>query len=132
MNLKDIIKFIGSLAFISAILTVSVFIINYKYKDFFRKIFNGKLNHLQLHKVLGMTTIALGTIHGLSMAFFYPSVLRRDTGVSGITLLCLFWILGTLPFIVKKVPIKYKKTFLKSHKILGGIIFIFIIIHVSL
>ena len=32
MDLKDIIKFIGSLAFTSAILTVTVFILNYKYK----------------------------------------------------------------------------------------------------
>ena len=132
MNLKDIIKFIGSLAFICAILTVTVFILNYKYKDFLKKILNGKLSHLQLHKILGITTIILGTIHGFSMALAYPSVLKKYTGLSGILLLLLFWILGTLPFIVKKVPIKYKKIFLKSHKILGGIIFIFIIIHISL
>lgn len=131
MDLKDIIQFIGSLAFISAILTVTVFIINYKYKDFFKKILSGKLNHLQLHKILGITTIVLGTIHGFSMALIYPSVLKKYTGLSGVLLLSLFWILGTLPFIVKKVPIKYKKTVLKSHKILGGIIFIFILIHIS-
>lgn len=81
---------------------------------------------------MGITTIILGTIHGLGMAFAYPSVLKKYTGISGIFLLSLFWILGTLPFIVKKVPIKYKKNVLKSHKILGGIIFIFIIIHISL
>ena len=132
MDLKDIIQFIGSLAFTSAILTVTVFILNYKYKEFLNKILKGKLSHLQLHKILGITTIILGTIHGLSMAFAYPSVLKKYTGISGIFLLSLFWILGTLPFIVKKVPIKYKKNVLKSHKILGGIIFIFIIIHISL
>lgn len=132
MDLKDIIQFIGSLAFTSAILTVTVFILNYKYKEFLKKILNGKLSHLQLHKILGITTIILGTIHGLGMAFAYPSVLKKYTGISGIFLLSLFWILGTLPFIVKKVPIKYKKNVLKSHKILGGIIFIFIIIHISL
>lgn len=132
MDLKDIIQFIGSLAFTSAILTVTVFILNYKYKDFLNKILKGKLSHLQLHKILGITTIILGTIHGLGMAFSYPSVLKKYTGISGIFLLSLFWILGTLPFIVKKVPIKYKKNVLKSHKILGGIIFIFIIIHISL
>ncbi|MEG2587678.1 MAG: hypothetical protein RSA05_06135 [Cetobacterium sp.] len=132
MDLKDIIKFIGSLAFTSAILTVTVFILNYKYKEFLNKILKGKLSHLQLHKILGITTIILGTIHGLGMAFVYPSVLKKYTGISGIFLLSLFWILGTLPFIVKKVPIKYKKNVLKSHKILGGIIFIFIIIHISL
>lgn len=132
MDLKDIIKFIGSLAFTSAILTVTVFILNYKYKEFLNKILKGKLSHLQLHKILGITTIILGTIHGLGMAFTYPSVLKKYTGISGIFLLSLFWILGTLPFIVKKVPIKYKKNVLKSHKILGGIIFIFIIIHISL
>lgn len=37
MDLKDIIKLIGSLAFISAILTVVVFILNYKYKEFLKK-----------------------------------------------------------------------------------------------
>ncbi|MEG2255759.1 hypothetical protein [Cetobacterium somerae] len=132
MDLKDIIQFIGSLAFTSAILTVTVFILNYKYKEFLNKILKGKLSHLQLHKILGITTIILGTIHGLGMAFVYPSVLKKYTGISGIFLLSLFWILGTLPFIVKKVPIKYKKNVLKSHKILGGIIFIFIIIHISL
>lgn len=132
MDLKDIIKFIGSLAFTSAILTITVFILNYKYKEFLNKILKGKLSHLQLHKILGITTIILGTIHGLGMAFTYPSVLKKYTGISGIFLLSLFWILGTLPFIVKKVPIKYKKNVLKSHKILGGIIFIFIIIHISL
>ena len=103
-----------------------------KYKEFLNKILKGKLSHLQLHKILGITTIILGTIHGLGMAFAYPSVLKKYTGISGIFLLSLFWILGTLPFIVKKVPIKYKKNVLKSHKILGGIIFIFIIIHISL
>lgn len=132
MDLKDIIQFIGSLAFTSAILTVTVFILNYKYKEFLNKILKGKLSHLQLHKILGITTIILGTIHGLGMAFVYPSVLKKYTGISGIFLLSLFWILGTLPFIVKKIPIKYKKNVLKSHKILGGIIFIFIIIHISL
>lgn len=132
MDLKDIIQFIGSLAFTSAILTVTVFILNYKYKEFLNKILKGKLSHLQLHKILGITTIILGTIHGLGMAFVYPSVLKKYTGISGIFLLSLFWILGTLPFIVKKVPIKHKKNVLKSHKILGGIIFIFIIIHISL
>ncbi|MHA4988245.1 hypothetical protein [Cetobacterium somerae] len=132
MDLKDIIQFIGSLAFTSAILTVTVFILNYKYKEFLNKILKGKLSHLQLHKILGITTIILGTIHGLGMAFAYPSVLKKYTGLSGILLLSLFWILGTLPFIVKKVPIKYKKNVLKTHKILGGIIFIFIIIHISL
>ena len=132
MDLKDIIQFIGSLAFTSAILTVTVFILNYKYKEFLNKILKGKLSHLQLHKILGITTIILGTIHGLGMAFAYPSVLKKYTGLSGILLLSLFWILGTLPFIVKKVPVKYKKNVLKSHKILGGIIFIFIIIHISL
>ena len=132
MDLKDIIQFIGSLAFTTAILTVTVFILNYKYKEFLNKILKGKLSHLQLHKILGITTIILGTIHGLGMAFTYPSVLKKYTGISGIFLLSLFWILGTLPFIVKKVPIKYKKNVLKSHKILGGIIFIFIIIHISL
>ncbi|WP_297434809.1 hypothetical protein [uncultured Cetobacterium sp.] len=132
MDLKDIIKFIGSLAFTSAILTVTVFILNYKYKEFLNKILNGKLSHIQLHKILGITTIILGTIHGLSMAFAYPLVLKKYTGISGILLLSLFWILGTLPFIMKKVPIKYKKITLKSHKILGGIIFIFILIHISL
>ena len=132
MDLKDIIKFIGSLAFTSAILTVTVFILNYKYKEFLNKILKGKLSHLQLHKILGIITIILGSIHGLGMAFTYPSVLKKYTGISGIFLLSLFWILGTLPFIVKKVPVKYKKNVLKSHKILGGIIFIFIIIHISL
>lgn len=132
MDLKDIIKFIGSLAFTSAILTVTIFILNYKYKEFLNKILKGKLSHLQLHKILGITTITLGTIHGLGMAFTYPSVLKKYTGLSGILLLSLFWILGTIPFIVKKVPVKYKKNVLKSHKILGGIIFIFIIIHISL
>ena len=132
MTLKDVIEFIGSLAFISAILTVSVFILNYKYKDFLNKILNGKLSHLQLHKILGLTTIALGTLHGISMSIAYPSVLKKYTGLSGILLLSLFWILGTLPFIVKKVPVKYKKRVLKGHKILGGLIFLFIIIHVSL
>lgn len=132
MDLKDIIQFIGSLAFTSAILTVTVFILNYKYKKFLNKLLKGKLSHLQLHKILGITTIILGTIHGLGMAFTYPSVLKKYTGISGIFLLTLFWILGTLPFIIKKVPIKYKKNVLKSHKILGGIIFIFIIIHISL
>lgn len=132
MDLKDIIQFIGSLAFTSAILTVTVFILNYKYKKFLNKLLKGKLSHLQLHKILGITTIILGTIHGLGMAFTYPSVLKKYTGISGIFLLTLFWILGTLPFIIKKVPIKYKKNILKSHKILGGIIFIFIIIHISL
>lgn len=132
MNLKDIIKFIGSLAFTSAILTVTVFILNYKFKDFLNKVLNGKLSHLQLHKILGITTIALGTLHGLGMALLYPTVLKKYTGMSGILLLTLFWILGTLPFVVKKVPVKYKKRVLKSHKILGGIIFIFIIIHISL
>ena len=132
MDLKDIIQFIGSLAFTSAILTVTVFILNYKYKEFLNKILKGKLSHLQLHKILGITTIILGTIHGLGMAFAYPSVLKKYTGLSGILLLSLFWILGTIPFIVKKVPVKYKKNVLKSHKILGGIIFIFIIIHISL
>ena len=132
MDLKDIIQFIGSLAFTSAILTVTVFILNYKYKEFLNKILKGKLSHLQLHKILGIITIILGSIHGLGMAFTYPSVLKKYTGISGIFLLSLFWILGTLPFIVKKVPIKYKKNVLKSHKILGGIIFIFIIIHISL
>lgn len=132
MDLKDIIQFIGSLAFTSAILTVTVFILNYKYKEFLNKILKGKLSHLQLHKILGITTIILGTIHALGMAFAYPSVLKKYTGISGIFLLSLFWILGTLPFIVKKVPIKYKKNVLKSHKILGAIIFIFIIIHISL
>lgn len=132
MDLKDIIKFIGSLAFTSAILTVTVFILNYKYKEFLNKILNGKLSHIQLHKILGITTIILGTIHGLGMTFAYPLVLKKYTGISGILLLSLFWILGTLPFIMKKVPVKYKKLTLKSHKILGGIIFIFILIHISL
>lgn len=131
MDLKDIIKLIGSLAFISAILTVVVFILNYKYKEFLKKILNGKLSHLQLHKILGGTTIILGTIHGLAMALAFPTVLKKYSGISGIVLLSLFYILGALPFVVKKVPVKYKKNVLKSHKILGGIIFGFIIIHIS-
>ncbi len=131
MNLKGIITFIGSLAFISALLTVSVFIINYKYKDFFKHFLKGKFSHLQLHKILGITTIFLGTLHGISMLLAYPSVLQKYTGLSGLLLLILFWILGSLPFLVKKVPLKYKKIFFKSHKILGGIIFIFILIHIS-
>ncbi|MGL5279126.1 MAG: hypothetical protein ACRC8M_08680 [Cetobacterium sp.] len=132
MDLKDFIKFIGSLAFISAILTVTVFILNYRYKEFLNKILKEKLSHLQLHKILGTATIILGTTHGLGMALTYPAVLKKYTGLSGLLLLSLFWILGILPFIVKKVPVKYKKNVLKSHKILGGIIFIFIIIHISL
>lgn len=132
MNLKDIIAFIGLLAFISAILTVTVFILNYKYKVFLNKILDGKLTHLQLHKILGITTIILGTIHGLGMLSTFPSVLKKYTGLSGILLLSLFWILGTLPFIVKKVPVKCKKNVLIAHKILGGVIFVFIVIHISI
>ena len=90
MNLKDIIAFIGLLAFISAILTVTVFILNYKYKVFLNKILDGKLTHLQLHKILGITTIILGTIHGLGMLSAFPSVLKKYTGLSGILLLSLF------------------------------------------
>lgn len=65
------------------------------------------------------------------MALAFPTVLKKYSGISGIVLLSLFYILGALPFVVKKVPVKYKKNVLKSHKILGGIIFIFIIIHIS-
>lgn len=132
MNLKNIIAFIGSLAFFSAILTVLIFILNYKYKTFLNRILKGKCSHIELHKILGFTTICLGTLHGFSMLIFFPQVLEKAQGILGVLLLFLFWILGSIPFITKKIPLNYKKQFFKIHRVLGVLIFLFILIHASI
>ena len=132
MNLNDFFSAMGSLAFTCAILTVSMFIINYKFKDQMKTIFHGKFNHLQLHKILGLLTIFLATIHGIGMLFVLPNILKKIKGQSGLLTLIIFFILVSIPFINKKIPLKYKRSFFKLHKILGIIIFIFILIHIFL
>lgn len=134
-DLINIFSAIGSIAVGTGVLTVIVVILNIKYKPILNKfldlkIFNKKLTSMKLHKFLGVATILLGSIHGFGMLFFYPEVLKRYSGVTGLIVLILFWILGLLPVVMKKVPLKYKKVFMKSHKVLGIIIFIFILIHI--
>ncbi|WP_297598505.1 hypothetical protein [uncultured Cetobacterium sp.] len=132
MDLKDIFSAIGSLAFICAILAVAMFIINYKFKDLVNTISQGKFNHLKFHKFLGISTVILATVHGLGMIYISTKTLTYLKGQSGFFTLIIFWIIGTIPFLNKKIPIKYKRSFFKLHKILGILVFIFILIHVSL